>query len=270
MPIAITTVHAERTLPRPPYSLQECKRRWGIFVCSAVSLTSCCQQSMETGLEEGEFGGGDSLPYQKRMWRQFQAKSKPFMSNKLAPSRSEGKKEGGIWIFKKKKQHQNALVRTLSSSQPNLHTSGSLRVGEEDKPTRCGTTDPHISKAPRTAAHGNTAGTQLAKQADMAKQSSPKPTVSHLVQSHHKSSSLGSASLESLQRDPVTSNGDKQQLDGMDSVSGFCSRDTHSTRWLGDKVNVFRFVYFLYCRNRESKWDTARLTVGIRNDTIRA
>lgn len=176
---------------------------------------------METGPEEGEFGGdSDSLPYQKRMWKQFQAKSKPFMSNKLASSRGEGKKEGGLWIFKRKKQHQNALVRTLSSSQPNLHTLGSLLVGEGDKPPRCGTTDPHISKAPRAAAHGSTAGTDLAKHTGMAKQNSPKPTVSHLVQSHHKSSSLGSACLESLRKDPVAKDGEKQQLDSMDSVSG--------------------------------------------------
>lgn len=181
------------------------------------------------GPEECEFEGeSDSLPYQKKMWKQFQAKSKPFKSNKLASSRGEGKKEGGIWIFKKKKQHQNALVRTLSSSQPNLHTLASLRVGEEDKPPRCGTTDPHISKAPRPAAHGNTAGTELAKQAGMDKQSSPKPTVSHLVQSHHKSSSLGSACLESLQRDPAAKNGEKQQLDSMDSVSGLFGRAMYS------------------------------------------
>ncbi|XP_062409675.1 multiple C2 and transmembrane domain-containing protein 1 isoform X2 [Sardina pilchardus] len=172
---------------------------------------------MEMGPEEGETGGeSDSVPYQKRMWKQFQAKSKPFMSNKLVSSRGEGRKEGGSWLFKKKKQHQNALVRTLSSSQPNLHTLGSLRDGEEDKPPRCGTTDPHISKA-GAAMHGNTAGTEVAKQPVMAKQSSPKPTVSHLVQSHHKSSSLGSACIETLRKDPVAKDGEKQQLDNMDS-----------------------------------------------------
>ncbi|XP_076140121.1 multiple C2 and transmembrane domain-containing protein 1 isoform X1 [Alosa pseudoharengus] len=172
---------------------------------------------MEMGPEEGELGGdSDSVPYQKRMWKQFQAKSKPFMSNKLASSRGEGKKEGGSWLFKKKKQHQNALVRTLSSSQPNLHTLGSLRDGEEDKPPRCGTTDPRISKA-RAAMHGNTAGAEIAKQPVMAKQSSPKPTVSHLVQSHHKSSSLGSACLETLRKDPVVKDGERQQLDDMES-----------------------------------------------------
>ncbi|KAL2099868.1 hypothetical protein ACEWY4_004262 [Coilia grayii] len=181
---------------------------------------------MEMGPEEGEFAGdSDSLPYQKRMWKQFQGKSKPFMSNKLAPSRGEGKKEGGIWLFRKKKQHQNALVRTLSSSQPNLHTLGSLRVGEkENKPLRCGAADPRIGKAV-AAIHGNTAGTDMTKQTGMQKQSSPKPTVAHLVQSHHKSSSLGSASIEALQKDPVPKDGEKQ-LDYSNSnipVPGQCN-----------------------------------------------
>ncbi|XP_031433230.1 multiple C2 and transmembrane domain-containing protein 1 isoform X2 [Clupea harengus] len=195
------------------YSLHDFKRHRDICICSAVSITSCCLRSMETGPEECELGGdSDSLPYQKRMWKQFQAKSKPFMSNKLVSSRSEGKKEGGIWIFKKKKQHQNALVRTLSSSHPNLHTLGSLCVGEEDKPPRCGTAEPRISKA-RVMLHENTAGGEMAKQAGTVKQSSPKPTVSHLVQSHHKSASLGSACLESSQRDPVPRDEEKKQLD---------------------------------------------------------
>lgn len=206
---------------------------------------------MDMGKEEGEFSGdgGDSLPYQKRMWKQLQGKSKPsFLSHKLAPSRGgEGKKEGGIWLFKKKKQHQrNALVRTLSSSHPNLHSLGSLRVGEREdkKPLRCGAADPRIGQqTPKTAAaavHGNsTAGAGMTKQTgSMQKTGSPnKPTVEHLVQTHHhKSSSLGSACIDTvLQKDLVPKYGEKQQLDyDEDMVSGhhWRARVTHSAEWL--------------------------------------
>uniref|UniRef100_A0A8C7C888 Multiple C2 and transmembrane domain containing 1 n=1 Tax=Oncorhynchus kisutch TaxID=8019 RepID=A0A8C7C888_ONCKI len=63
--------------------------------------------------------GQESISYQRRMWKNFQDKTKPFLSPKLGSGRRspDSKKETGLWMFKRKKKE---LDRFFSSSQPNL------------------------------------------------------------------------------------------------------------------------------------------------------
>ncbi|KAK9532151.1 hypothetical protein VZT92_009552 [Zoarces viviparus] len=115
---------------------------------------------------------GASSQQQTTMWRLFQARAKPLLSPKLDSRDPEDKKDrGGGWMFKKMKRREHAVLdRVISSSQPDLLFSAPL----------CGKAPTHSPK---------------------------KSTVAHLVQSHHKSSSLGSACLESLAEPPSGDSG---------------------------------------------------------------
>ncbi|XP_041666764.1 multiple C2 and transmembrane domain-containing protein 1-like isoform X2 [Cheilinus undulatus] len=138
---------------------------------------------MERSEEEQNESG--SSQQHNTMWKQFQAKAKPLLSPKLGSRDSEDKKEKSGWMFKKMKRKENvALDRVISSSQPDLLFSSS----KVEEAQLCGKAAAHKEK--------------------LHKSSSPhKPTVAQLVQSHHKSSSLGSACLERLAEPPSGSGG---------------------------------------------------------------
>ncbi|XP_022604448.1 multiple C2 and transmembrane domain-containing protein 1-like [Seriola dumerili] len=130
---------------------------------------------------------------QNTMWKQFQAKAKPLLSPKLGARDPEDKKERGMWMFKKMKRKENVVLdRVISSSQPDLLFSSQVDV-EAKEAHLCG----------KAAGSGSGLGREKLQSSSKYKTSSPnKPTVAQLVQSHHKSSSLGSACLEKLAEPP--------------------------------------------------------------------
>ncbi|XP_034566167.1 multiple C2 and transmembrane domain-containing protein 1 isoform X3 [Notolabrus celidotus] len=139
--------------------------------------------------EEDQNESGASQQH-NTMWKQFQAKAKPLLSPKLGsrdprdsrdPTDPEDKKEKSGWMFKKMKRKETvALDRVISSSQPDLlFASPQLEEAQV-----CG----------KAAASGSGSVKPLSHRSG----STNKPTLAHLVQSHHKSSSLGSACLERL------------------------------------------------------------------------
>ncbi|XP_044030306.1 multiple C2 and transmembrane domain-containing protein 1 isoform X6 [Siniperca chuatsi] len=139
-------------------------------------------------------GGGDESetrsPQQNTMWKQFQAKAKPLLSPKLGARDPEDKKERGGWMFKKMKRKENvALDRVISSSQPDLLFPSRVDLGVKEAQL-CG----------KAAGSGSGLGREKLQPAH-------KSTVAQLVQSHHKSSSLGSACLERLAEAPGCSGG---------------------------------------------------------------
>ncbi|XP_044188889.1 multiple C2 and transmembrane domain-containing protein 1 isoform X1 [Thunnus albacares] len=141
-----------------------------------------------------ERGDGDenesSSSQQNTLWKQFQAKAKPLLSPKLGAREPDDKKERSMWMFKKKRKG-NVMDRVISSSQPDLIFSS--RVDVETKEAQlC----------------GKAVGREKLQSSSKQSSASPnKPTVAHLVQSHHKSSSLGSACLEKLAEPPGSSGG---------------------------------------------------------------
>nr|XP_046231059.1 multiple C2 and transmembrane domain-containing protein 1 isoform X2 [Scatophagus argus] len=148
-------------------------------------------------MERGEGGDYESCsPQQNTMWKQFQAKAKPLLSPKLGSRDPEEKKERSGWMFKKMKRKENVVLdRVISSSQPDLLFSSQVDLDTKEAQL-CG----------RAAASGSALGRE--KLSSKHQSASPnKPTVAHLVQSHHKSSSLGSACLERLAESPGGSGG---------------------------------------------------------------
>lgn len=149
--------------------------------------------------------------YQRRVWKNFQEKTKPWLSPKLGSERrgaaggAEGtKKESGLWMFKRKKKH---LDRVFSSSQPNLSFEGDRSAGGGEAAAGGMSSDMGASGAtgskPELAAHG-----------------SPKLLASQLVVHQQKSSSLGSACFEKLVVDPtVMLMGEEERLRKNDSDS---------------------------------------------------
>ncbi|KAM8759916.1 multiple C2 and transmembrane domain-containing protein 1 isoform 5-T5 [Acanthopagrus schlegelii] len=171
--------------------------------------------------DEGTAKGQESLSYQRRMWKNFQEKTKPWLSPKLGSERrgaggAEGsKKESGLWMFKRKKKQ---LDRVFSSSQPNLCSSTSApfegdkkSLGSDAVPGTSGGGQPLLGAAsgatgskPELTAHG-----------------SPKLPVSQLIMYQQKSSSLGSACFEKLVVDPAAVMlGEEEQLRKNASDSG--------------------------------------------------
>uniref|UniRef100_A0A1A8J5J9 Multiple C2 domains, transmembrane 1b n=3 Tax=Nothobranchius kuhntae TaxID=321403 RepID=A0A1A8J5J9_NOTKU len=138
---------------------------------------------------------------QNTMWKQLQAKAKPLLSPKAGARDPDDKKERGVWMFKKMKRKENvALDRVISSSQPDLLFSSQLDVEAQEAAQRCG----------KAAGSGSVLGRE--KMLSSVKRRSAgmdKPTVAQLVQSHHKSSSLGSACLERLAEPPSGSGGEE-------------------------------------------------------------
>lgn len=156
------------------------------------------------GLSSGQSAGmernqGDeaesSASQQNTMWKQFQAKAKPLLSPKLGAREPEDKKERGVWMFRKmKRKEEPALDRVISSSQPDLLFSSRVDAGAKEA-ALCG------------KARTGGSGLGREKPQSSSKHKSNKPTLSQLVQCHHKSSSLGSACLEALAEPPDSGGG---------------------------------------------------------------
>lgn len=145
---------------------------------------------------EGDENESSSSQHNTR-WKQFQAKAKPLLSPKLSAREPEEKKERGMWVFKRMKRKESvALDRAISSSQPDLLFSSQGDVETKDAPL-CG----------KARASGSALGREKpSSSSSLSSKNRParpnKPTVSQLVQCHHKSSSLGSACLERLAEPP--------------------------------------------------------------------
>ncbi|KAM9306512.1 multiple C2 and transmembrane domain-containing protein 1 isoform 3-T4 [Pholidichthys leucotaenia] len=144
---------------------------------------------MDRRSEGGDNESGSPSQHQSTMWKQFQAKAKPLLSPKLGSRDPENKKERGMWMFRKMKWKENVVLdRVISSSQPDLLFSSHVEVEGKESPL-CG-------KAAELGPEKLQSSVKLSK-----------PTVSQLVQSHHKSSSLGSACLERLAEPAESSSG---------------------------------------------------------------
>ncbi|KAK2902237.1 hypothetical protein Q8A73_011983 [Channa argus] len=174
--------------------------------------------------DESASKGQESLSYQRRMWKNFQEKTKPWLSPKLGSERrgaggAEGsKKESGLWMFKRKKKQ---LDRVFSSSQPNLRSSspvpfeGEKCLGSDAVP--CSSTDGQHLLKPLGAASGT-----MGSKPELGTHGSPKLPVSQLITYQQKSSSLGSACFEKLVMDPAVEVGEEEQLrkNASDSLRG--------------------------------------------------
>uniref|UniRef100_A0A8C9XC04 Multiple C2 and transmembrane domain containing 1 n=1 Tax=Sander lucioperca TaxID=283035 RepID=A0A8C9XC04_SANLU len=168
--------------------------------------------------DESTAKGQESLSYQRRMWKHFQEKTKPWLSPKLGSERrgtggAEGsKKESGLWMFKRKKKQ---LDRVFSSSQPNLRCSPPAPFAG-DKTSHGSDALPGTSSDPLGAASGATGS-----KPELTAHGSPKLPVSQLITYQQKSSSLGSACFEKLVMDPAAVEGEEEQprKNASDSVS---------------------------------------------------
>ncbi|XP_060893941.1 multiple C2 and transmembrane domain-containing protein 1 isoform X3 [Labrus mixtus] len=167
--------------------------------------------------------GQESLSYQRRMWKNFQEKTKPWLSPKLGSERrgtggAEGsKKESGLWMFKRKKKQ---LDRVFSSSQPNLVCSTPAPF-EGDSQTLGSDAVPGTSSDGQPLLHhlGAASGATGSKP-ELTAHGSPKLPVSQLIMYQQKSSSLGSACFEKLVVDPAAVLGEDEQLRKNASDSG--------------------------------------------------
>ncbi|KAK7933134.1 hypothetical protein WMY93_004030 [Mugilogobius chulae] len=161
--------------------------------------------------------GQESMSYQRRMWKNFQEKTKPWLSPKLGSERRGGggaegsKKESGLWMFKRKKKH---LDRVFSSSQPNLSQSfeDKTSYGLESGPSS--SSGGQCLLEPLGAASGATGS-----KPELSAHGSPKLPVS-LIMHQQKSSSLGSACFEKLVVEPATLVAEEEQLSKNASDSG--------------------------------------------------
>ncbi|XP_047229574.1 multiple C2 and transmembrane domain-containing protein 1 isoform X4 [Girardinichthys multiradiatus] len=132
------------------------------------------------------------------VWKQFKAKAKPLLSPKLGGREPEEQSKRSMWMFKKTKRKENvALDRIISSSQPDLLFSSKVDVKPQEVPL-CDKATGSGSLLGREKLHSSIKRTSVG---------ASKPTVAQLVQSHHKSSSLGSACLERLTEPPSGSRG---------------------------------------------------------------
>ncbi|XP_038869817.1 multiple C2 and transmembrane domain-containing protein 1 [Salvelinus namaycush] len=182
----------------------------------------------EKNKDDNATKGQESMSYQRRMWKNFQEKTKPFLSPKLVSERRnpDGKKETGLWMFKRKKKQ---LDRVFSSSQPNLCSStqstfpGDLSLG--------GTADPGNSSTGQPMQQLLGADGVSTSKPELTGHECPKLIVSHLIMSHQKSSSLGSACFEKLVVKSADV-GEEEQLrkNASDSVSNLKSwKDQRNT-----------------------------------------
>lgn len=138
------------------------------------------------GRDENESGSS----HQNTLWKQFQARAKPLLSPKLGSRDADGKKERCGWMFRKMTRKENvALDRVISSSQPDLLFPSQAEAKE----------------AQLCSTHAGICSGVCREKLPPSRPTSAcpnKPTVARLVQSHHKSSSLGSACLERLAEPP--------------------------------------------------------------------
>ncbi|KAF4074518.1 hypothetical protein AMELA_G00240220 [Ameiurus melas] len=167
-----------------------------------------------------------SAPYQRRIWKNFQDKTRPFLSPKLGSERrsADVKKESGLWMFKRKKKP--VLDRVFSSSQPNL-SSSSPGSGQGDN------AEPSCGKGPGksslAAGEGVAAVTHMhTHEVSVSAHGSPRLSVAHLTASQPKSSSLGSACFEKLVLDSA-------DVSGQDKLRKNPSDSTHKEQEYGGK-----------------------------------
>ncbi|CAL8248751.1 unnamed protein product [Merluccius merluccius] len=160
--------------------------------------------------------GQESLSYQRRMWKTFQVKTKPWLSPKLGSEERRGsgggsgggadggtKRESGLWIFKRRKK---PMDRVFSSSQPNLCSSShppSFKGGASSPVPGTGTRGARGAAAAAGGPSrplGPAAGPTGSKpELRAAAHGSPKLAVpAQLIMCQQKSSSLGSACFEKL------------------------------------------------------------------------
>ncbi|XP_068559175.1 multiple C2 and transmembrane domain-containing protein 1 isoform X4 [Cebidichthys violaceus] len=172
--------------------------------------------------DEGTAKGQESLSYQRRMWKNFQGKTKPWLSPKLGSERrgaggAEGsKKESGLWMFKRKKKQ---LDRVFSSSQPNLCCSPPAPF-EGDKKSHGSDAVPGTSSDGQPLHPLGAASGATGSKPELTAHGSPKLPVSQLIMYQQKSSSLGSACFEKLVMDPAALVGEVEQLRKNASDSG--------------------------------------------------
>ncbi|KAI9540696.1 hypothetical protein NQZ68_038367 [Dissostichus eleginoides] len=129
----------------------------------------------------------DASAQQTTVWRQITARAKPLLSPKLGSRDPEEKKEKSMWMFKKMKRKENvSLDRIISSSQPDLLFASAPDPEAHEEKQLCG----------KAAGMSGSGGSGIKERIPS------KLTVAHLIQTHHKSSSLGSACLEKLAEPP--------------------------------------------------------------------
>ncbi|TRY85690.1 hypothetical protein DNTS_013420 [Danionella cerebrum] len=158
--------------------------------------------------------------YQRRMWRTFQEKTKPFLSPKLGSERrrsGDGKKESGLWMFKRKKKQ--VLDRVFSSSQPNL-CSSTPTVLSGDR-TLCVEPDSSSGRGLEVSPLVGSAGASSFRKPEISVSAhgSPQLLAAHLAMSQPKSSSLGSSCFEKLVVDSAASSEDELAKHPSDLVS---------------------------------------------------
>uniref|UniRef100_A0A672I7E4 Uncharacterized protein n=1 Tax=Salarias fasciatus TaxID=181472 RepID=A0A672I7E4_SALFA len=149
-------------------------------------------------MERSEDGGSSA---QSPLWRQLQARAKPLLSPRPgAREPGERRERGGMWGFRRRRRREpSALDRVLSSSQPDLLFSAPRDAEAEEAGKEAAAAGSRGCGAPVPARDQQRTSGRLGT-------SSPdKPTVAALLQSHHKSSSLGSACLERLLEPPGAS-----------------------------------------------------------------
>lgn len=136
-----------------------------------------------------------SSSQQNTLWKQLQAKAKPLLSPKLGSRDPDSKKERCGWMFKKMTRKENVVLdRVISSSQPDLLFPSQAEAKEAQLCNKHAGTCSGVSREKLSPSR-------------LPPACQNKPTVAQLVQSHHKSSSLGSACLERLVEPPDRSNG---------------------------------------------------------------
>uniref|UniRef100_A0A4W4FY72 Uncharacterized protein n=1 Tax=Electrophorus electricus TaxID=8005 RepID=A0A4W4FY72_ELEEL len=171
---------------------------------------------MEEKAKDGAAEEATSCP--RRMWKNFQEKSKPFLSPKRSSERrsAEGKRESGLGMLKRKKKQ--VLDRVFSSSQPNLFSS--TPPTRKDDGALCGHPDPSPSKGRGLSAPAAAEGASASKpEISASVHGSPQLTVAHLAASQQKSSSLGSACFERLVGESAASSEDELRKNASDLVS---------------------------------------------------
>ncbi|KAM9446172.1 multiple C2 and transmembrane domain-containing protein 1 isoform 2-T2 [Clarias gariepinus] len=169
-----------------------------------------------------------SASCQRRIWKNFQDRTRPFLSPKLGSERrsADGKKESGLWMFKRKKKP--VLDRIFSSSQPNLSSSSPASLQGDKAEPGCSGGGP--GRSPLAALEGAAAVTHIyTHEVSVSAHSSPRLSVAHLTASQPKSSSLGSACFETLVLDSAVASGQgelsKNTSDSGINTVGPCNAD---------------------------------------------
>lgn len=187
----------------------------GAAAAEQSRLAGCCSGSMEEKArgDSAEEHDPTSASHQRRMWKNFQDRTKPFLSPKLGSERrsADGKKESGLWMFKRKKKP--VLDRIFSSSQPNLSSSTPASLHSDKAVPSCteGPTKSRLAAVQRDPA----AARVYPQDVSVSAHGSPRLTAHHFSASQPKSSSLGSACFETLVLDSAATSGQDEMTDSV-------------------------------------------------------